>query len=271
MPLIPFGKYRISRLIAGGNTVNGGSHLSPLVNFAMKEYFTGDQTQDFFNHCREEGVNTFQAGFGNLKAVERFRQSGKELNLISLISSVDSEKRGITFEMCVQKNIMGLAHHGEVTDSLFKQGKIDQVQDFLKKIRDSGIQVGLSTHMPAVVEYVEEKGWDLDFYMTCVYERHRSKEELHALLGRVPIPVREVYLEEDPPRMYEMIQATKKTCLAFKILAAGRRANNSKQVVEAFRSTFANIKSIDAVIVGMFPRWTDQVKENADLVKQHGV
>ena len=41
--------------------------------------------------------------------------------------------------------------------------------------------------MPAVVDAIESKGWDLDYYMTCVYERHRSEAELEKLLGQAPL------------------------------------------------------------------------------------
>ena len=148
--------------------------------------------------------------------------------------------------------------------------KLDDIKDFLKKIRDSGLQVGVSTHMPDVIEYIEDKNWDIDFYMACVYERHRSEADLRKLLGYVPLPVGEVYLEEDPPRMFKMIQQTEKTCLAFKILAAGRVCDRAHLLERAFENTFSNIKAKDAVIVGMFPRWSDQIKENADLVRQFG-
>ena len=37
-----------------------------------------------------------------------------------------------------------------------------------------------------------------------------------------PLPVGEVYLQKDPARMYEAVRRTKRPCLAFKILAAGR-------------------------------------------------
>jgi len=58
--------------------------------------------------------------------------------------------------------------------------------------------------------------------LTCVYEPHRSAEALEALLGQAPIPVGEVYLPRDPPRMFKAVRQTSKPCLAFKILAAGR-------------------------------------------------
>ena len=130
------------------------------------------------------------------------------------------------------EGLIGVAHHGEVTDRLFKQGNLDVVRDRLKRIRDAGLLVGVSTHMPAVVNAVESKGWDVDYYQTCVYERNRTEEELQKLLGHVPLP-REVFLKDDPPRMFQAIRQTKKTCLAFKILAAGRRLD----VKQAFKET----------------------------------
>jgi hypothetical protein len=106
--------------------------------------------------------------------------------------------------------------------------------------------------------------------MTCVYERHRSVEELTKLLGQAPIPEREVYLPLDPPRMYKAIQATKRNCLAFKILAAGRLSERKDWVERAFRETFQGIKPSDAVIVGIYDRYSDQPGENAELVRRYG-
>jgi len=157
-----------------------------------------------------------------------------------------------------------------VTDQLFKAGRFDEVNEFLKRVRDSGMQVGVSTHMPDVVDAVESNGWDVDFYMTCVYERHRSAGELHKLLGHVPIPVGEVYLTEDPPRMFKAIRQTQRPCLAFKILAAGRLSDRSQWVEQAFRETFASIKPTDGVIVGIYDRYSDQPAECAALVRKYG-
>jgi len=164
------------------------------------------------------------------------------------------------------EGLIALGHHGEVTDALFKQGKLDQVRDYLKRIHDAGLPAGISTHMPAVVDAVESKGWEVDYYMTCVYERHRSREALQKLLGHVPIPVGEVYLESDPPRMHQAMRNTKRPCLAFKILAAGRRLD----VEQAFRETFAGIKPTDAVIVGIYDRYSDQAGENAAFTRRYG-
>ena len=124
--------------------------------------------------------------------------------------------------------------------------------------------------MPAVVDTLESRGWDLDYYMTCVYERHRTKAELEKLLGQAPLNVGEVYLPMDPPRMYKMIRQTKRPCLAFKILAAGRLSERKEWVEQAFRDTFAAIKPTDAVIVGMYDRFSDQPAENAEFARRFG-
>jgi hypothetical protein len=155
---------------------------------------------------------------------------------------------------------LGIYHHGTLTDRWWVEGKIDRVKDYLACMRDCGVQVGLGTHFPEVVEYVEEKGWDLDFYMTCVYNLNRKpRDGVAATGGFVP----EHFDENDPPRMYQTIRAAKKTCLAFKIMAAGRRAETQEMVRAAFVEAFANIKPTDAVVVGMFDKHVpDQIARN---------
>ena len=266
MPVIPFGPYKLSRLIAGANPVNGGSHLSRFVNQQMKRYFTPERVMDLLRRCEEHGINTWQSGPPNLNLYERHRQENGRMHYISL-AHVDPKDPDM-LERAVAAGAIAIAYHGEFTDRMFKSGEIENARDFLRRARDAGVLVGVSTHIPHVVDYMESKGWDLDFYMTCIYERHRTREELKALLGCVPIPLREVYLEEDPPRMFEAMRQTPKPCLAFKILAAGRLCDRPELVERAFESTFRQIKPNDAVIVGMYPEYEDQVSINARLVRR---
>lgn len=265
LPRIKFGPHSISRLICGANCFNGGSHLSCFVNNQMKEYYTEEQILKTLRRCREVGINCWQSGAGNVDLYRRLVDEGCRMNYIS----IESEKSG-DLDALKAAGAIGAAHHGEVTDRLFKAGQIDKVNDYLKMVRDSGLQVGVSTHMPDVVDTIESKGWDLDFYMTCVYERHRSAEDLEKLLGQAPIPVGEVYLPNDPPRMFKAIRQTKRTCLAFKILAAGRLSDRRHWVEKAFRDTLEEIKPTDGVIVGIYDKYTDQPADNAALVRKFG-
>jgi hypothetical protein len=77
---------------------------------------------------------------------------------------------------------------------------------------------------------------------------------------------REVYLQDDPARMYAVMRKTPKPCLAFKILGAGRVPSAEK----AFKQAFDSLKPNDGVIVGVFPKFTDEIKEDAWWTTKYG-
>jgi len=264
LPQIPFGKYSLSRLIVGANPFNAGSHLSTFVNQEMRRYYTPEQVLRTLRRCQEVGINCWQSGGRNFELYQRFLAEGGIMRYLSL--GGDPTEIGAL----AKAGCLGMAHHGEMTDQLFKRGELDQIHDFLKQVRDAGLMVGVSTHMPAVVDAIESKGWDVDFYMCCVYERHRSAKELEKLLGHVPIPVGEVYLQDDPPRMFQVMRQTKRPCLAFKVLAAGRLAERREQVENAFKQTFASIKPNDGVIIGIYDKFSDQPAEDAEYTRRFG-
>jgi hypothetical protein len=263
LPHIQLGKHSVSRLICGANCFNAGSHLSVFVNYEMRAYYTPEQILKTLRRCEEVGINCWQSGCGNLELYRRYLDEGGKMHFLAIERDVK------VLEPLAKGGCIGVAHHGEVTDQLFKAGKLDEIHDYLKRIRDAGMLAGVSTHMPAVVDAIESKGWDLDYYMTCVYERHRSRDDLKQMLGHVPIPVGEVYLESDPPRMYQSMRQTKRPCLGFKILAAGRLSDRKQWVQQAFREAMSSIKPIDGVIVGLYDRYSDQAAENAALVRKY--
>ena len=71
-------------------------------------------------------------------------------------------------------------------------------------------------------------------------------------------------------RMFEAVRQTKRTCLAFKILAAGRLSDRRGWVEQVFRQTLESIKPGDGIIIGIYDRYTDQPAENAALVRRFG-
>ena len=265
LPQIQLGKHSVSRLICGSNTFGAGSHLSVFVNQEMRAYFTPDQVLKTLRRCQEVGIDCWQSGAGSLDLYRRLAAEGGKMSLLAIASGDAAEIKALAEGGCI-----GIAHHGETTDKLFKSGRLDEAREYLKRVRDAGMLAGVSTHMPAVVDSVESKGWDVDYYMCCVYERHRSAADLEALLGQAPIPVGEVYLPKDPPRMFKAMRATRRPCLAFKILAAGRLSERKEWVEKAFRETFEGIKPADAVIVGFYDRYSDQAAEAAALVRRYG-
>ena len=143
---------------------------------------------------------------------------------------------------------------------------MDEIKDLLAIMRDCGVVVGMGTHLPEVVEYCEEHAWDIDFYMTCFYSlsRDRPGEGYVASGGRIE----ESYDDADREIMCEVIRATPKPCLAFKILAASRKCATPECVRAAFEYAFSHIKPTDAVVVGMYQGEANQVAMNAGIAAE---
>ena len=178
------------------------------------------------------------------------------------------DSQTLTAQMAAMKPI-AVVHQGVGTDNRWAAGEQKKIREFLKCVRDTGVLVGSASHNPAIIEAVEEQEWDVDFFMCAVYRYNRTRAEWSkALSGEMTVG--ETYLEKDPERMYRVIRQSKKTCLAFKILAAGR-LQSPQEIDRAFRLSFENIKPKDGVIVGMYPRFSDQVKENADRCRRFAV
>ena len=153
-----------------------------------------------------------------------------------------------------------------MADRLHRAGRIDFLKDFLKRIRDTGVQVGLSAHNPALVELSEEEGWDVDYYMCCLYYLTRPREEYARILGEAPVS--EIYLPSDRRRMLDVVRATKKTCLVYKIFAAGRLNLSEGGIRRSIEEVLKGIKPGDGMIVGMFQEFGDQVGMNARIVRE---
>ena len=281
LPTVDLGGKRITRLITGGNPLYGYSHFNGILDKLMVEYFTDEQLIKFLLDCQKAGINTWQSNFKERtrRQYPKVRDAGCTMNWLCLSDPWDVNRRAKTPEeihdammKCVDiaapAKPIGMAHHGGGTDLLFREGKFDLIKDFINKVHDLGFPAGISTHNPAVVEVVEEKGWKNDYYMNCFYRVSREPEDFQKEIG--VLPVGETYLSSDPPRMCKRIRQTKKTCLGFKILAAGRKCESSQEVRGAFDFAFKNIKPSDAVIVGMFPKFSDQVTENAQIVREVG-
>jgi len=260
VPKMKFGSAEISRLILGTNQFYGFSHYSGNLDYAMSQWYTPDKICEILRRAAQHGINTFNyvnLGRSN-QDLQKFYDEGGKMNLVAQIIGDPTP----TYK---QFKPLAMYNQGEQVDKAFQDGEMDSVKEWCKKARDLGTLVGVGTHKPEVIAYVEEQGWDVDFYAGCVYNRTRTTEEWKQTLnGEVQEMQAETYLRGDPARMYKVMRQTKKPCFAFKVLAAGRISE--KGVERAFRTAFESIKPTDGIFVGMWPYKKDEVRENAELV-----
>jgi hypothetical protein len=268
MPTIQLGNCTVSRLIIGGNQMAGYSHVTALMTQQMVEWYTPERTVEVLKRCLAAGINTWQISIGKITtdSLELLRKGGDDIQWICLTDTGGLPDTDKVKELIQQLKPIAIVHHGGTSDGLWREGKINVARDFIKRVKDNGVLGGLSAHNPDVIKNAEDSGWELDLYMTCFHRQTRTYDELKKLLGQVPLG--EVYLPDDPAAMCSVVRQVKRPCLGFKILAAGRRCENPGDVREAFKFALTNIKPIDGVIVGMYPRYQDEIAENVALVKE---
>jgi hypothetical protein len=253
-----FGNAEISRLICGCNQFYGFGHFNNTLGALMQEYYTKERVCDVLHQCNRFGINAFNfySASRGVPDFEAFQAEGGKMHLIV-------QGTGDQTEFIKTFKPLSIYHHGENTDRAFHNGQMDTVKEWCKKMRDTGSMVGVGSHNPEVIAQVESENWDVDFYACCVYNRTRTQDEWRKVLGGELVEMQgDCYVQSDPAKMYKVIQATKKPCFAFKIMAAGRVSNAE----QAFKTAYESIKPIDGVFIGLFPRAKDEVRENAERV-----
>ncbi len=233
LPAIKLGPHEVTRLIIGGNPIYGYSHFNNILSQYQTAWHTPERVVELIQHAEAQGINTWQNSYAErtLADLDRYRAAGGKMHWLCL-GKPDWDEQPHFINDAARRKPIGIAPHGSLGERLYRQNKPGVLTDLLKRIRDTGVLVGLSE-----------------------------------LLGG-EVPLGEIYLPSDPPRMFKVIQTTRRPCLAYKILAAGRRIESRAQVRQCFETAFSNLKPIDAVIVGMYQQLSDQVGENAAIVRQ---
>ena len=195
-------------------------------------------------------------------SLHEYRQEGSKIQWIAQTATEYADLKRNLAEISALKPI-AIYLHGNRTDSYWRAGQIEELTSSLKAIRQTGAMVGLGSHIPEVFDDAESKGWDVDFYMTCLYNLTRPRDEVTRLGG----PAQgEYFRDADCELMLQRVKRAGKPCLIFKVYGATRRCATAASREAAMDLAFRYAKPNDAVVVGMFPKYTEQVAENCRFV-----
>ena len=269
LPTVKIKNIEVTRLIIGGNPFSGFSHQSNQVDEEMMDFYSTERIKETLLYAQSLGINTFAAR-GDRHILRVLRECANEGKLklqwiCQTVPELGDFKNMIGAIVSSKYKPVAIYHHGGHADRLYLEGKMDVLKDNLKIMRDTGFLVGLASHIPEVIKECEDAGLDIDFYMACFYNlTGRGKKGLTVFSGSEG----EVFDDEDPVKMCQVIREVPKTCIAYKILGAGRKAKNSDELVNSFKFAFQNIKVNDCVCVGVFQKYKDQLKENVEIVRK---
>lgn len=279
LPTVKLGPHHVTRMIVGSNPIYGYSHFNKLYDQHMLEWFTDERIVKLLLDCERAGINTWQASFNyNMeRQFPKLRAAGSKIQFICLAASWHyDEKMGQTPQLVLDGTIkcaqaaakfkpIGIAFHGGATDILYRAGKIDLLKSYINSVHDLGCLAGISTHNPKILEVLHEKNFANDFYMTGLHYLTRHPEDWMKDIGTLPLG--DGFIASDPPKMAAAIRKVDKPALVYKVLAAGRKCGSEKQKSEAIAWAYKNIKPIDATIIGLYPRYSDQVTETTRMVR----
>lgn len=262
LPSVRWGRYDISRLLIGHNPFKGQSHCNEALDTEMKDWYAPELGHDLeiLARCEECGINTAQFGAPVMHSVlSRYKRNGGNIQWIATFYAPEGGDPAAELNtiLAVDPKPIGIYYYGGRLDELFLAGRIEEANDNLKRLRDTGLLVGAGSHLPEVMDCIESKAWDVDFYETCAYTVYADRKT-----GRIARD-NEVFDDADRDRMFAFIKKASKPCITFKIFAAGRNCSTDQDTLAALERTFANIRETDVVLVGMWQKYKDQVGQNA--------
>lgn len=268
--MVDFLGYKISKIILGSNPFSGFSHQNKQLDEEMLDFYTTEEIKKAWDKAQNYGINGFCAR-GDRHIVRVLREYYNENRMKNFFWFAQTAPEFISFEaglsIIVSNKVKPFCiyHHGGHLDNLLMAGQKQTVKDHLKMIRDTGYITGMASHQPEFIAMAEEENWDVDFYLTCFYNlTGRGKKGLTALKGSEG----EIFDPSDPPKMCHVIKQVKKPCIVYKIFGAGRMCNSKEQIKSAIKFALENIKSNGLILVGVFQKYKDQIKENVEILSE---
>lgn len=207
----------LSRMIIGTNWILGWSHRSPAADHQIKNRFPdGKAVLPLLRVFLEEGVDTIMGPLQQEKVMqeavkEAQERTGKRLILIDtpIINVDDSEAGRREARATIHRSRecgakFCLLHHSSAEQLVNKNlHQIVRLDDYTDMIRQEGMIPGLSAHMPELITYSDENGYDVETYI-----------QIYNCMGFM--------MQVEIETVASIIHQAKKPVMTIKPMAAGR-------------------------------------------------
>ena len=237
VPHAKIGDLELSRVILGGNLVGGWAHARDLIYVSklVKSYFTQEKIFETFLLAEKCGINIFLTNPSLARIVNTYwKKNIGEIKFISDCGFTDHLKGA---RISIDAGASACYLHGDLTDSLAKQGKFEELGKTLEFIKENGLPAGLGAHSLETVKGCVEFGLKPDFWMKTLHHTHywsANTENQHDNIWCT-----------DPKETIEYMNSVDVPWIAFKILAAG-----AIHPEVGFKYAFEN--GADFICVGMY-------------------
>ena len=267
---LPKGKIKnleISRMICGGNLIGGWAHSRDLIYVSplVKAYHTDEKVFETLRLAEQRGVNTVLTNPAADRVLNDYwyHQGGK-IQWISDCATGDL-KDGV--KRSVDAGAHAVYLQGGRCDQLVRDGKLAELEDALKFMKDQPVPCGLGAHSLETVKKCVSAGFDPDFWVKTLHKedywsatpaRNRHAfDEVNGGKADHDLHHDNMWCINAPDTITYMA-SLKKPWIAFKVLAAGAFHPRN-----AFQWSFES--GADFICVGMFDF---QIVENTAIAER---
>jgi len=226
------GKVKISRIICGGNLINGFAHARDLiyVSSLLRHYFTDEKIMETWEKCEDNGINTMVSTVnspyanGNdptIRVINKYcNERGGRIQWIAqcfpqandLISRI---------KIAVDNGAVGAFIQGQMGDLWVNVNRVDLLAEAVAFIRQNGLIAGVACHDIAVPIALEKAGVEVDFYMKTLHHGNYFSATPKEDLPESGLPGHDNMWSVSPEKTIEVMSKIAKPWIAYKVLAAG--------------------------------------------------
>ena len=266
LPMGKIGNVKISRLICGGNLINGYAHSRDLmyVSALIKHYFTDDKVVETLRISEENGINTCIMNTGSasrdensIRNLNRYWKEGGKTQWIAQCDSYEHDLFTIV-KRAIDNGAVGAFIQGNCGDRFIKNGQVDLVGKVVSFIKENGLIAGIACHSLEVPIAVEKAGIDVDFYHKTLHSSDYWSATPQESKSPFDLPPHDNMWSMTPEKTIEFMKKVNKPWIAYKVLAAGAIHPRI-----AFNYSFNN--GADFINVGMYDF---QIKEDVMIAKR---
>jgi hypothetical protein len=269
LPMGRIGKLKISRLICGGNLINGFAHARDMtyISELFKHYFTDEKIMQTWELCEQCGINTM------ISTVQDPYAGGNDPT-VRVITKYWNERGGriqwlaqyfprpddpfTKLQMAIDNGAHGAFIQGQIGDQWTQQGRVDLIAKVVEFTKKNGSVAGVACHSIEVPVACERAGVPVDFYMKTLHNTNYWSATPDERKGPFDLPTHDNMWCIDPDRTIEFMKTCEKPWIAYKVLAAG-----AIRPSDGFKYAFEN--GADFACVGMCDF---QVRENAVIASK---
>jgi len=269
LPMGKIGNVKISRLICGGNLINGYAHSRDLIYVSelLTHYFTDEKIIETWRLSEENGINTAIANVRGGKEDKQVENTVRVLTKywnehggkIQWIAQTNPGVNDLTssIQQAIDNGAVGAFVQGGVADEFVRKGYVELLGKAVDFIKKNGLIAGVAGHEVRTTMECEKAGIDADFYMKTLHSTNYWSARKPDQDKDVIDDSTDNYWDKEPEKTIEFMRTVERPWIAYKVLAAG-----AIHPRDGFKFAFEN--GADFLCVGMFDF---QIREDVIIAK----